>query len=173
MIETLNHIETYFNSPPQRVNGVGWHLALQGTPLFPEPLKAWVHGPAVHQVYQQFKNYGYDPIPVSEGESEDEIPKDVRDFVISIWAAYRGFSAPKLKDMTHREAPWKQARAGLSDSANSSADIPRESMREFFIGQYQHRAIPGLELEKLKQAEREFAQGRGIPMNEVFADLDE
>src|SRR5580698_3002223 len=132
----------------------GWHLAMKGAPLFPEPLKAWKHGPVIREVYDHFRGHGFRAIPKSQGNSTELIPAEAQDFVQSIWAGYRGFSALRLREMTHREAPWMSARKGLKDDARSTAEITKASMREFFVSQYRREAIPGLELEKIRKAEK-------------------
>ena len=36
----------------------GFHLAYFGTPLFDEEIEAWMYGPVVPSVYDEYKNYG-------------------------------------------------------------------------------------------------------------------
>src|SRR4051794_29818552 len=40
----------------------GFHLAIQGEPLFAEPIEAWEHGPVVCRVYHKVKYCGNRPI---------------------------------------------------------------------------------------------------------------
>ena len=47
-----------------------WYLANYQKPLFDEPIEAWVHGPVVVQVYNEFRDYGCDRI----GKMIDEEP---------------------------------------------------------------------------------------------------
>ena len=40
----------------------GWHLALQGKPLFAARLEAWAHGPVAPVLYDRFKPIRYHAI---------------------------------------------------------------------------------------------------------------
>ncbi len=150
----------------------GWHLALKGRPLFRETIEAWVHGPVVKEVYAQLAKYGNRPIP-----SKGVIPKSLSAqdvaFVRSIWAGYRCYSAPKLRDMTHNERPWKETRGGLSESMKCDRQISRDLLRDFFQEEYRRGALPGLELGTIQQSEAEAAAGKTVSFDEVFANLGE
>ena len=39
-----------------------WHLALRDVPLFEEDFEAWVHGPVIPALYQEYKKFGWRPI---------------------------------------------------------------------------------------------------------------
>lgn len=101
----------------------GFHLAVYGRPLFPEAIKAWMHGPVVPQVYHEYKDYGYGPIPVEPVNLEAFSP-DVRELSDEVWAVYGQFTATKLESMTHNEPPW-------TNTPQSEA-IPHAIMTEFF-----------------------------------------
>ena len=40
----------------------GWFLAKNRRTLFGEPLRAWVRGPVVYEVWAKFRNYRWKPI---------------------------------------------------------------------------------------------------------------
>ena len=40
----------------------GFHLAMYDTPLFPERIYAWAHGPVVEELYHAYKKFGANPI---------------------------------------------------------------------------------------------------------------
>lgn len=103
----------------------GCHLALFDTPLFQEPLKAWVHGPVVPELYHAYKQYGSGPIPVPEGMDFAVFGKDTRELLDEVYSVYGQFSAWKLREMTHGELPWKEA-------APDQGTISQETMRQFF-----------------------------------------
>lgn len=48
---------------------------------------------------------------------------------------YGKFSASQLSVMTHNELPWRAARGGLPESANSSAKISTDLMRTYYARQ--------------------------------------
>ena len=85
----------------------GFHLAFFGTPLFAEDVEAWMYGPVVPAVYDEYSAYGSSALPevkepVSLSEDEEELFNEVYD-------AYREFSAIGLMNRTHSERPWLDA----------------------------------------------------------------
>src|SRR5438034_3936214 len=91
----------------------GWHLAAYGTPLFGGRIEAWTNGPVVKEVYPLFRDYTYHSIPPKEGDDSPSLPAKVKTFVRTIWEEYKQYSASALRQMTHNEAPWRDARGNL------------------------------------------------------------
>lgn len=110
----------------------GWSLAMRGVEMFPERIEAWAHGPVVRDLYSSFASYGDHPIPVEKGEIPDSLSQEDREFISSVWDAYRPHSAWNLREMTHTERPWKETRGSLRPADNCSEEITKESMRSFF-----------------------------------------
>ncbi len=109
--------------------------ALNRTELFTTPCQAWQHGPVYPSVYFQFREYGADPLdkPTEElatnihGLSNNEI--QFLDCVIDTFGRYSGSF---LRNMTHKETPWKEARGNLSEEDRCTAEISRESIHRYF-----------------------------------------
>ena len=107
----------------------GSHLALHGRPLFEEQIEAWQHGPVVREVYIAHKNSG--EILLSKENASTECTKK---FSISeerllhtVDAKYGRHSPWKLREMTHREAPWFNAyKEGMKEV------ISIKSIQDFF-----------------------------------------
>lgn len=110
----------------------GWSLANRNKPMFPDSIEAWAHGPVVKSVWNEFKRFGSDVIPVGTTSGVVGLSKDEMEFISSVWAAYRGYSAISLREMTHAERPWIEARKGVSETARSSRLISRETMKTYF-----------------------------------------
>ena len=49
-----------------------WSLALNGIALFEEDFEAWAHGPVIPEVYQEYKEYGFNALPSCECENRIE-----------------------------------------------------------------------------------------------------
>jgi uncharacterized phage-associated protein len=47
---------------------------------------------------------------------------------------YGKFDGQRLSDLTHMEAPWKNARAGLAPSDRANVEITLEAMSEYYGG---------------------------------------
>lgn len=105
----------------------GFHLALFEKPLFDDCIEAWTHGPVVPELYHTYKQYGSGAIPMPQGFSVDAIDKDVCELLDEVYDVYGQYSAWKLRNMTHDEAPWVQAFARFP-----GAEISTSSMQVFF-----------------------------------------
>lgn len=104
----------------------GYHLALHNTPLFPEPIEAWMHGPVCPEVYHRYKGFKSAPI---YAPSEDDFaaifsPEQI-ELLDEVYEVFGQFAAWKLREMTHEEAPWK------NHEKNASV-IPHDEMRNHF-----------------------------------------
>lgn len=85
----------------------GYYLAAYEKPLFREPIYAWDHGPVVKAVWDTYGKRGADPILPEEAQGEIN-DREVARFLAQIWALYGQFSAWKLREMTHKETPWRE-----------------------------------------------------------------
>lgn len=112
----------------------GWHLALKGSPLFMDSLEAWQHGPVCPTVWKRFRDFAWNPIPPSQCESDPErdLDAETRSFLSEVWDGYGQFTAKRLEELTHEEAPWKDA---WESDPSGSASIPHEALRNFFLKQ--------------------------------------
>lgn len=100
-----------------------WHLALYDAPLFQEDFQAWVHGSVIPVLYQKYKFFGWQPILAI---ASPENSKEAWDFLDEVAKEYFACDAYELEQMTHVEAPWKQARGNLLPDASSDATIQKE-----------------------------------------------
>lgn len=110
----------------------GFHLALtNGQPLFQERIEAWRHGPVAPRVYAQYARHRGNSIPIPEGFDPATIPADVREILDEVYEVYGQYSAWRLREMTHEEAPWQDA----WDPDSGSEEISHDAMRAFFARQ--------------------------------------
>jgi len=111
----------------------GWSLVLYGKPMFKEDLEAWVHGPAVREIYKEYKKYGF--FRIKEKISDKEISKiSAKDKTLlqDVWRVYGKYDANFLERLSHQEAPWINARNGLEGYAISSNIISLEELNKYF-----------------------------------------
>lgn len=94
-------------------------------PCFSNRIEAWDFGPVVPKAYHEFKQYGSGNIPkidsyiVFDSEniwnmhrepySSDVIATDDRKIIAEIVDNFSNYSASDLVDLTHRQAPWRNA----------------------------------------------------------------
>lgn len=102
----------------------GFNLALHDVPMFENEIKAWDHGPVVPEVYQLYKQYGSSYIPVDEDVELSSLTKKDTKLINEVNQVYGQFSAWKLRDMTHRESPWKETQ--------SNDIITHKKLKKFF-----------------------------------------
>ncbi|UXI52666.1 Panacea domain-containing protein [Acinetobacter variabilis] len=87
----------------------GFHLAMFGKELFPEKIEAWLHGPVVPDLYRHFKSVGSAIVAAPIDFDENLLSKEQRELLNEVVETYGQFSAWRLRNMTHDEAPWKNA----------------------------------------------------------------
>jgi len=95
--------------------------------LVEEPFQAWENGPAVKAVYGQFKDFGAAPIILHKNVlATRNWPEPVEQTLMDIWTCFGGYSAWKLRDITHQAGPWKEHwRPGLRN-----IEIPNTEIRD-------------------------------------------
>jgi len=107
--------------------GQGFSLAIHGAPLFDAGIEAWTHGPVVPDVYHSFKQHGSGPIPPISNFDPVSIDAETRALLDEVYEVYGQYSAWKLRNMTHEEAPWADA---YRDGPGST--IGHGSLQRFF-----------------------------------------
>lgn len=110
-----------------------WSLVWDEKPLFRNAIEAWANGPVVRALYavhrKKFKvnrqDFSGDPKNLTPEE------KETVDAVISF---YGGKSSQWLSDLTHAEAPWREARSGLKPGQRGRVIITHAAMHEYYGG---------------------------------------
>ena len=107
----------------------GFCLAMHGRPLFPERIEAWTHGPVVPDLYHAYNAYQGNALPCPDGVNLEAFNAEEIELMDEVYSVYGQFSAWKLRNMTHEEAPWKHA--------GRSAEISHSALAEYFKTQLQ------------------------------------
>lgn len=105
----------------------GFSLALLGRPLFQERIEAWLHGPVVPELYRAYRRYENGPIPHPEGFDQEVLSKEERDLLDEVYQVYGQYSAWRLRQLTHEEAPWLES---YRDGCNH--EITQDALARFF-----------------------------------------
>ena len=108
----------------------GWHLGLYKKPLFEETFQAWVHGPVQYEVYNEYKEYRWNPI--SHEVIKPKLSKSLIEHINQVLETYGGETAYMLELMSHQETPWVEARQGLPADSLCTNIISNETMKNFF-----------------------------------------
>jgi uncharacterized phage-associated protein len=111
-----------------------WTLAWDNIPLFDEDFEAWANGPVCAHLYALHKGvFAIDSDTLgkySEGCLTAEQIKNIDQVLDDYWE----FAPHQLSAMTHKELPWRQARAGLLPGEPGNSIISKESMLDFYSG---------------------------------------
>lgn len=102
----------------------GYHLAFFDTPLFGDPIEAWMYGPVVPSVFDAFKGYGRAGIEYTGGTVT--LSDEEESLFSRVYDIYSRYSAYGLMELTHYEEPWKSTPAGRGNV------IPLAVIRDFF-----------------------------------------
>ncbi|MEM1170230.1 MAG: type II toxin-antitoxin system antitoxin SocA domain-containing protein [Cyanobacteria bacterium P01_H01_bin.35] len=108
-----------------------WSLVFRNKPLFFQDIEAWVSGPIICDVWDEYKPYHYRDIPPPE-ELEIKFAKDEVEVLEEVWDAYGELSARHLKELTHSETPWLNARKDLEPAQPSNNVISHSEMKAFY-----------------------------------------
>lgn len=110
-----------------------WSLVIRKDKLFKDKIEAWVHGPAIRNMYLEYKRFGFNPIEKEIAISEiEKIPSSVKELLDEIWNIYGKLDASYLELLTHSEKPWLDARNGLQNHENSKNEITPKAMKIFY-----------------------------------------
>lgn len=127
---------------PKKLQKLSYYFEAWGNALFNTSLihdtffEAWVHGPVSPELYQKYKEYGWNEIEKSDTNTDLEFEKDSLFLLESVWETYGDKSANELEALTHSEMPWIKARGSLGDNEPCTNRISGEDMREFYLSIY-------------------------------------
>lgn len=152
-IDVANIITTYFDNGGELITNKrlqkllyyveAWNLVYDKS-LIDEDFEAWVHGPVIPSVYQQFKQFGYAPIvnKYSKGESSSTklekllknpaLKSKSKDILFSVLDDYAQYNSFQLEWLSHSEKPWLEAREGVGMLDHCSNIISKETMKEYY-----------------------------------------
>lgn len=111
-----------------------WHLVWEEEQLFTEKIKAWANGPVVPQLYQAHK--GQFQIGELAAGDPSRLNESERESIDTVLEFYGTKTSQWLSDLTHQEAPWLDARAGLAPGERGESEITLDKMFEYYGSLY-------------------------------------
>jgi uncharacterized phage-associated protein len=116
----------------------GHHLIKYGTPLIDENFQAWLYGPVIPEIYDDFKLYGSRPITDTASwlpSEPDKTPylfdEESTDSINYTWEVLKDISAMSLSNWTHQpNSPWSK----VYDPEIRSTPISNEDIKLYFEG---------------------------------------
>lgn len=110
----------------------GRALAVNGAPLFSEPIEAWAHGPVVSDVYHAYKQFGSGSVGVIDRPDQAEIDREARRILEAVWSEEGSKAAWRLREDTHAEPPWRN----YFRADRRHVVIPVEAILDYFKAQH-------------------------------------
>lgn len=101
-------------------------------PLFPETIRAWRNGPVCGELYNEHRGRYEVAADMFPGGNADALTGTQRDTVLAVLRAYGDKSSQWLSDLTHAEAPWRDARALAGEVEPPSPEITHAAMAEYY-----------------------------------------
>ena len=147
MVSVLNVAKYFLNSVEEESGSVMTHLKLQklcyyaqawylvfneGVELFKEDFQAWAHGPACPELWHNYKDYGFTPIPRDEDFNSNLFKNEEMEILEEVWTAYGQFEPKYLELLTHQEEPWLSARGNAIAGERCTNVISKESMFNYY-----------------------------------------
>ena len=111
-----------------------WSLVWDEEPLFPERIEAWTNGPVVPELYRAHK--GKFKLASWPKGSPSRLTAQQKKTIDAVLDYYGDRSSQWLSDLTHREAPWGDARKGLEPGDPCRREISHASMAEYYSSPY-------------------------------------
>lgn len=108
-----------------------WSLVIIEKPLFNDEFEAWSHGPVLPNIYEKYKEHGYDTIPICDC-NDNIIDSRIINLLLEVKSIYGEMSAKSLEELTHHESPWIIARGNRSKEERCNDIITKESMINYY-----------------------------------------
>lgn len=110
-----------------------WSLVWDDKPLFDERIEAWANGPVCPSLYNAHRG----KFSVAEGMIAgitSDFSEEQLETIDGVLGFYGDKSAQWLSDLTHIEAPWKDAREGVPIGERCNREITHAAMVEYYGG---------------------------------------
>ena len=124
----------------------GWSFPFLSRPLISESVEAWPLGPVFPELYIALKQYGaggVKEVPESTREwleknkNNISLEDDEKKLIDDVFYAYGHLSGSNLVTLTHKDgSPWDIAVKLNGGTANGQV-ISQETIRDFYIDEYQ------------------------------------
>ena len=99
-----------------------------------------MHGPVIPELYQEYKDYGWQEIPQVKGFDESVFSSGTLEVLRAVYDSYGGLTGMQLENLTHSEVPWQAARGELyplQPLAICTNEIREQDMRDYYKKLYE------------------------------------
>jgi len=100
-----------------------WYFVRFNKILFNDKIKAWILGPVVYDVWDNFKYMKRSSIIPTSRAKDIDFDSAILAHLFDVWNSYGHLSGSDLVDLTHDDLPWLLARKGLLKDQPSGRDV--------------------------------------------------
>ena len=108
-----------------------WSLAWTDKPLFEEDFQAWANGPVCKELWNAHRGKFIVTVDDIQGD-ETVLTCEEKETIDSVIESYGKYESYQLRDLTHSEEPWINARGNCLDDEYCSTVITKNSMGEYY-----------------------------------------
>lgn len=107
------------------------YLIKYKTALFDESIQAWSNGPVVPKLF--YIHAGKFMIGSSDIEGDtEELTEPQKSVIIDVANLYKDCSGEQLRELTHSESPWVNARIGFNPGERCSKVITVDALLDYY-----------------------------------------
>ena len=112
-----------------------WHLVWDAEKLFDNRIEAWRDGPVVPDIYQDHRGmYRINKKLMLDRWSQlEELEDHQAASIDAVLHLYGDMPAWKLRERTHVEGPWLEARGDLAPDERGDTEISTQAMYEYYL----------------------------------------
>ena len=109
-----------------------WSLAWTEKPIFQEDFEAWANGPVCPELFRSHRGmFTISAKDLTTG-NPDNLTDDQKETIDIVINDYGKMEPYKLRELTHKEDPWKNARGNLAEGAIGNTIITKESLGLYY-----------------------------------------
>jgi len=107
-------------------NVQAWHLAEYGSPAFDDEIQAFVDGPVARDLFAAHQNQKF-VHRIWKGDPK-RVEDSVREMVRQVWDHFGSENGATLRELSHAEPAWIEAREGLKPNEPSDRPLSPATM---------------------------------------------
>lgn len=111
-----------------------WSLAWDDVPLFDERIEAWANGPVCPDLFNMHRGKFVATAEMFSKYSDFDLTESQKETIDNVLEYYGDRDPVWLSNLTHKENPWRLARANVPSGERCSNEITKESMQEYYGG---------------------------------------
>jgi len=108
----------------------GWKLAITSEPIVPDRIEAWKHGPVFPAIYRYHsRRAAVESWEWGDGTNLSGLDRKIANAVLRTYGDKTGWA---LREMTHKEEPWRRAWRRSQQNQSRAEEIPEAAIGEYF-----------------------------------------